>query len=148
MHPLAVQDHGAVSNAVLRARAEKKVGEVIEVVRAAPRRPAELTVVSILAVLRMEILDVGVDGLVLVSDLEAVPRQDFGIIHPRVKDQRILMLRVAVLASERSVTADRLRIESSGDRGIFGNARDAIARQHARRAEIDRRFAGLRARDA
>ena len=92
----------------MSARAEQEIGEVVEVVRRrAPVGTAELAVVSILAVLRMEVFDVGIDRLVLVADLQAVVAEDLRVVHARIDHERILVLRVAVLPAERGIAADR-----------------------------------------
>jgi hypothetical protein len=72
VHALAVVQHDFVVEAVPGARAEEKISEVVKVAARRPSGPGELPGVSILAILRIEIEDVSVDGLELVASLPDV----------------------------------------------------------------------------
>ena len=134
---------------VLRARPEVEVGEVVQVVRRGPGRAAELAAVGVQAVERIGVLHLGVDGQVLVTDLEAVPPEDRRQGQARVDVERVLELRVGGLAPELRVAVDRLRRQSTRERGVvLGQPGDAVQLEHARPADGGWLLAGLGPRDA
>ena len=108
MHPLAQMEDERVDQLVGAARAQQEVGEVVgRGVGRGAGRPAELAAVGVGAVLRMDVVDVGVDALVFVAGLKRVAAADPRVVDARVDDERILELRIAVLAAPRRPAADR-----------------------------------------
>src|SRR5215467_13146515 len=70
IHALPVLRQRDVAQLVGRARAKEKVGDVVQIVALASRRASELTTIGILAVLRLEVVDFGVEQLVFQAGLE------------------------------------------------------------------------------
>src|SRR5581483_3725138 len=118
-----------------------EVGEVVAVVARRARRAAELARIDVLAVLRVEVFDHGIDVLILVAGLEAVTPKEERVIDARVDDGRVLVLRVAVLPAQALVTADALRIEPARDARVGGQPRNAVKSLHVRPAQSGRLFA-------
>src|SRR5207244_1641767 len=100
------------------------------------------------AVFRMEIFNHGVDVLVLIASLQAMPSHQERIADTRIDNGWVLMLRVAILAAQAGIATDALCVQSARDAGVSGQAGDAIKIKHARATDADRLFARQRARNA
>ncbi len=120
---------------VLRPQPEHEIGKIVEIARRGAGGAAELAVVGIASVERVDVLDLGVDLLELVAALERVRLHRPGIVHLRVVDRRVLPLRVGRLAAEVGVSRNHLRRQTAGDARIGRKARQAELVERARRSE-------------
>ena len=149
MHALAQLEDERVDELVGVARAEHEVDEVERRgVGGGPGRPAELATVAVGAVLRMHVVDVGIDVLILVAGLERVAAADPRVVEARVDDERILELRVAALPAPRRPAADRLLRQAAGKDRVGRQPGDPVGLEHVRAAGAERGLPRLGARDA
>jgi hypothetical protein len=94
-------------------------------------------------VFRLEVVNLGVDPLVFETGFERVPARDLRIIDLGIHNQRILVLRAALLAPEQRNATDTLAIQASGNAGIFRETGDSIQLSHVRPPDSDRSLAAL-----
>ena len=78
-------------------------------------RPAELAAVSVGAILRVDVIDIGIDVLIFVAGLQRVLPAHPRVVEARIDDERVLELRVAALAAPRGPAADRLLRQPAGE---------------------------------
>ena len=135
-----------VAKFIVAARAEQEIGEKLHVVGGSSRRLAESSRIVVRAVLRSEVVDLGVDGLILVARLEAVLADDLRVVDLGVQHVRILILRIAVLDAERGVAVDGLAVDTAGESRIARDVRDVELLLHAFGSEEDGEFAAVGAR--
>ena len=148
MHSLAVFDDQRVGDTVGAARSEQEVGDVVVAARSSAGGTAELAGVVVLAVFGVEVFNVRVDGLVFVSEFQAVTPLDKRIVQTRVDDQRVLMLRIAVLPAHTGEAADILRVEAAAHPRAVRDSGDSVSGQHSGSAKFDRGLAGFGAGNA
>src|SRR5947209_7295758 len=100
--------------------AEHKVRQAVDLlcVGAADRGVIRVAVISgvvIGAVFGMEVAHCGVDHLILNTELQALPPKDLRVIHLRIKNDGILILRIAILPPQLGKSSPEiLSVESSG----------------------------------
>ena len=91
----------------------------------------------------MDVVDVGVDVLVLVAGLHRVRAEDRRVVDAPVLDERILELRIAVLPTPRRPAGHRLLGEAARELFFGRQPGDAVALEHVRGAGAERGLAGL-----
>lgn len=147
MHALPQVEHGRIHELVAAARSHEEVGQVVgrRIGRGAGGT-AELPGVRICAVLRVYVVDFGVDGLVLVSRLQRMRAGEPRVVETCIDRQRVLILRIAALPAPGRPAAHALLRQPAGKHGIGRQAGDAIAVEHVGTAGAERALAGVSAR--
>ena len=151
VHALTQLEHERTDELVAAARAHQEVGEVVgRRIRRRARRTRELAAIGVVAVLRMHVIDRGVDRLILVAGLQRVTAENPRVVRADVGGGRILELRIAALTANRRPAGDVLLRRAAAEIRIARQPRDAIQLQHVGTARAERRLArfGLRHADA
>ena len=127
VHPLAVVNDGRRVELIGGAGAEQVVGDELAVVvgRAGGLREAAGEAAG--AVLGVEVIDVGIDALVLVAGFEAVFAEDLGIVDFGVDDEGVLELGVRALDADGGESIDAGAHDAAGEAGIVRDVGDAEA---------------------
>ena len=131
MHPLAVVKHHRIVQAIRRPRSEHEVGQVVDIVRGGDaHRPGKLAAVSVGAILRIEVENIGIDALILITRFQRMPPQNLGIIHLGVDGEGVLELWVRFLPAEGGKATNALTSKSAANLGFVGQAGNAVFGQH------------------
>ena len=69
-------------------------------------------------------------------------------VHARIDDERVLMCGLLFWRPMFGVAADLLGVQAAADGRVLGDAWDAVAREHAGRAELEGGLAGFGAGDS
>src|SRR6185295_8089998 len=104
--------------------------------------------VVVLSVDRIEVVDGGVDPLVLVAKLQAMGSDHLRVVDLRIDDERILELRIAWLAAKLGIASDVLRVQRTNDCRVGREPGDSGRLQNSRRTRADRRLSAFGPGDA